>query len=519
MTIKSRHPATISNLLLRAGRRYRDRPAFVSDEATLTYGAIYDLLGQAQAVLAAAGFKAGDCAAYLSKNGTEAWVTMQAAAGLGMVSTFLHPMGSLQDHLRQIELSGARAVFIDSRGYAERGVEIAAGATGCRIFSIGSSGYGPDIWAEILDAGSCTPVDRSDPEAIGSKNFTGGTTGVPKMLEYRNETSTASIAATLSNIELPQVPRVLAAGPISHVTGCLLMPTLIRGGSIHMLPGFEAARVLKAIEKNGINATLFIPVMIYMLLDSPELDKVDLSSLDLVLYGGSAMVPPRLVQAIERVGPKFAQVYGQTECFPIAYLPRGDHDVTRPERMSACGFPTNECTLALLNDNGEEVPAGEPGEICVRAPFAFEGYLNDPEATAQALQGGWHHTGDIARMDDEGRLHIVDRKKELIVTGGFNVYPREIEDAIATHPGVARCAVIGVPDDRWGEAVCAYVVTTVEARLEDQDIIATVKAIKGSVHAPKVVRFVDSLPLTPAGKVDKKQLRQADWAGRERMVN
>jgi len=506
-------------LLLRAIKRFRDRPAFVSDEVTIRYAELGDFIGRAQVVLAAQGFQRGDCVAILGKNGTEAWLTAQAAVAMGIIVTQLHPMGSLADQLRQLEAAGARAVIVDGRGFPERGAELVQNAQLFKVLALGSDSFAPDLLHAIEAAGSHTPVDQSRSDAVGSRVFTGGTTGKPKMIEMRHRTAAAQLATVLSTFELPTTPRLLAAGPITHVTGSLLMPTLVRGGSVHMLPGFDPARVLRTIEQHRINAAMLIPVMVYTLLDHPDLDKTDLSSLELALYGGSAMAPHRLMEALTRIGQKFAQLYGQTECYPIAYLPKADHDINRPELMSACGFPVTTAVVKLLNEAGEEVAEGEAGEICVRAPHVFEGYANDAETTAQTLCNGWHHTGDIARADAEGRLFIVDRKKDMIVSGGFNVYPREVEDAIATHPGVAMSAVLGIPDDKWGEAVCAYVVVKPGSTVTEADIIATVKGLKGSVQSPKSVRFVEKLPLTPVGKVDKKPLRDAAWANAERKVN
>jgi fatty-acyl-CoA synthase len=175
--------------------------------------------------------------------------------------------------------------------------------------------------------------------------------------------------------------------------------------------------------------------------------------------------------------------------------------------------------VALLDERGEEVPAGDPGEICVRGPLVMKEYLNKPEETAAAFEFGWLHTGDVARSDDEGFLTIVDRKKDMIVTGGFNVFPRELEDVLSSHPAVSAAAVIGVPDDKWGEAVKAVVVRRPGADVEAAELIDLVKARKGSVSAPKSVDFVDSIPLSPLGKTDKKALRARYWEGSERLVN
>jgi fatty-acyl-CoA synthase len=203
----------------------------------------------------------------------------------------------------------------------------------------------------------------------------------------------------------------------------------------------------------------------------------------------------------------------------ICVLRKDEHDVARPERLATCGRPVPWVHVALLDDFGNEVPRGEPGEICVRGPLVMQGYWNKPEQTAEAFAGGWLHTGDIAREDDEGYYTIVDRKKDMIVSGGFNVFPREVEDVISSHPSVAAVAVIGVPDDRWGEAVKAVVVPRPGAEILADELIELVKRAKGSVHAPKSVDVAESIPLSPLGKPDKKALRAQYWQDADRLVN
>src|SRR5687768_7526271 len=192
---------------------------------------------------------------------------------------------------------------------------------------------------------------------------------------------------------------------------------------------------------------------------------------------------------------------------PITVLRKEEHDVDDLERLSSCGRVVPWVNVALLDDEGNEVAHGEPGEICVRGPLTMKGYWKKPEQTAEAFAGGWLHTGDVARKDDDGFLYIVDRKKDMIVSGGFNVYPREVEDVISQHPAVAAVGVIGVPDEKWGEAVKAVVVKRAGAEVDPAELIAAVKDKKGAHYAPKTVDFVDALPLSPLGKPDKKALR------------
>jgi fatty-acyl-CoA synthase len=258
--------------------------------------------------------------------------------------------------------------------------------------------------------------------------------------------------------------------------------------------------------------------MIYLLLDHPTLSRTDTSSLELLLYGASPMSPARLLEGLERIGPVFSQLYGQTECYPISVLRKADHDRQRPELFSSCGVPVASCDVKVLDESDQEVPPGQPGEICVRAAHAVSQYWKRSQETEALFRNGWLHTGDIARADDKGYLYILDRKKDMIVSGGFNIYPRDVEDALSVHPDVAMACVIGIPDPKWGEAVCAIVVPKPGTRPAAESLVQLVKERKGPTHAPKRVEFVGQLPLTPVGKVDKKMVRAPYWKGHQRMV-
>jgi fatty-acyl-CoA synthase len=263
-----------------------------------------------------------------------------------------------------------------------------------------------------------------------------------------------------------------------------------------------------------------VPTMLYVLLDHPQLDRTDVSSLNTVYYGAAACSPTRLQEAIRRLGPIFFQYYGQAECpMAITSLKKEDHDVDDLDRLATCGRPTPWVRVRLLDEDLNEVSRGEPGEICVQGPLVMAGYWKKPAETDEALRGGWLHTGDIAREDEHGFYTIVDRKKDMIVSGGFNVFPREIEDVLALHPAVSQCAVIGVPDEKWGEAVKAIVVLRPDATVAPDELIALVKEHKGAHHAPKSVEFAAAIPLSPLGKPDKKALRAQYWGSTGRQVH
>jgi fatty-acyl-CoA synthase len=251
-----------------------------------------------------------------------------------------------------------------------------------------------------------------------------------------------------------------------------------------------------------------VPTMVIAMIDHPRFAEFDLSSLEIIYYGASAFPAARLKDAIGKLGPIFFQFYGQAEApMSVTVMRRDEHLVDDPQRLASCGRPTPLVRVALMDDEMNEVAAGTPGEICVQGPLVNLGYLNKPEETEKVFEGGWLHTGDVAICGEDGFYRIVDRKKDMIVTGGFNVFAREVEDVLTEHPSVRQAAVIGVPDPKWGEAVKAVVVLEPGANVGADELIASVRERKGAVQAPKSVEFVDALPVTPLGKPDKKALR------------
>ncbi len=507
-------------LVLRALRRHPERTAFVQDGGeALSYRTTLNLIGRVQAALAAATGGQPLRLALISSNRAEAWCAEVAAQALGGLTTWLHPMASMADQVAQIQDAQANALLVDVPTYRDRGGELAACCPGLKtVWTLGPASFGTDLIATMAQVGEVSVRDLSHPLGMATLGYTGDTTGRSKAAIRRQRHQAAIALSILTDFELPLIPRYLAAAPISHVAGTKVLPTLMRGGTVHLLKSFDPEQLLATVECERINMTLLVPTMVYKLLDHPSLSRTDTRSLELLLYGASPMSPTRLVEGIERFGPVFSQLYGQTECYPISLLRKADHDPKHPELFASCGAPVSSSDVRLLDDEMNEVPPGEAGEICVRATQAMESYWGRPELTAEAQAGGWLHTGDIARQDDRGYLYIVDRKKDMIVSGGFNVYPREIEDVLTSHPAVAMAAVIGVPDAKWGEAVAAVVVRKPGAVVDEDALVQLVKGKKGSQQAPKRVEFVDALPLTALGKIDKKQLREPHWAGQARRV-
>jgi len=368
-----------------------------------------------------------------------------------------------------------------------------------------------------------TPV-AIDPEELVGIYFTGGTTGKPKGVMLSHRAWVYTILMEMLEFGFGWHEVFAYATPLTHAGGCLLLPVLLRRGRCVILDHFDPADLLSQIESEKVTMTFLVPTMVYVLLDYADRAKYDLSSLTNVIYGASAIAPERLKQAVETFGPIFTQLFGQTEApMTLSALSRQEHIVDDPERerrvFSSAGRPTFHTRVRLVDDEGNDVTDGSPGEVVVQCANMMSGYYENPEATADTIRDGWLHTGDIATMDEEGLLYIVDRKKDMIVSGGFNIFPREIEDVLFEHPAVRGAAVVGTPHPKWGEQVTAVVALHLGKEATAEELIDFVKARKGSMMAPKKVQFKDEIPLTNLGKVDKKTIRAEFWKDRDRMIS
>jgi fatty-acyl-CoA synthase len=515
-------PAALPDLLIRALDLHPDRPAVYLGDEVLTSRQLRDQISRLVQAYSTWGIGRGSPVGMLALNRPEVLMAMGANMVAGCRVTSLHPMGSLDDQAYVLEDAGIETLIFDPASFQERAGQLLERVPSLkRLLALGPTEIGEDL----MDAATPYSPERLrppdvNPDDVAGLAYTGGTTGKPKgvMGTYRSGATMASIQ--MADWEWPSETRFLICTPLSHAGAAFFVPTLLLGGSIVVLPGFDPGKVLETIERYRITATMLVPTMVYTLLDHPKLETTDLSSLETIFYGAAAMSPTRLKEGIERLGPIFFQYYGQAECpMTITVLRKDEHDPGNLERLATCGRPVPWLDVALLDDQGEEVPDGEPGEICVRGPLVMQGYWNKPEQTEETLEHGWLHTGDVARADSEGYLTIVDRKKDMIVSGGFNVFPREVEDVLGSHPDVSAAAVIGVPDDKWGEAVKAVVVARPGATIDGDALIALVKERKGAVHAPKSVDVIDAIPVSPLGKPDKKALRARYWAESERQVH
>jgi fatty-acyl-CoA synthase len=503
-------PLYVPDLLVNALNQTPERPLLqLSGGQCYSVGEVRDATSRFVQALCRLGVAKGTRVGLLSANLPEVLFSNNAVQLIAAVYVPMHPLGGLADHQHVIADSGVELLIFDAQRHGQRAAELAERCPGLKLVALGESPRAPDLCrlaAEFSPQPLAAP--RVEPTDVIRLGYSGGTTGKPKALASVQRTGLATLQIMMSEWEWPSAMRFLSCTPLSHAGAAMFLPTLLRGGSMLVLPGFDPMAVMQAIQEQRINCVLLVPTMIYALLDHPRFGEFDLSSLEAVYYGASAILPARLKEAIERIGPVFFQFYGQAEApMAVTVLRRAEHDVNDLRRLASCGRPTPWVQVELLDGGNRPVPDGQPGEICVRGPLVMEGYRDNPELTAQAFAGGWLHSGDVAVRDPGGFLRIIDRTKDMIVSGGFNIYPREIEDILALHPAVSQAAVIGLPHPKWGEAVTAVVVLRPGQSTSAEELVAMVAERKGSYQAPKAVEFVEAIPLTPVGKPDKKALR------------
>jgi fatty-acyl-CoA synthase len=501
--------------------RFASRPAIADGSIHWTYAELGEATGRTIAVFKALGLKRGDALAILATNRADVLALMLAANLMGMRYTPLHPLAAEDDHAFIVDDARIDILVAEPHPYGARAMAIRARVPSLKhVFALGPMDGLPDLYA-LAEAATPGPLrDESVPTDLSALVYTGGTTGRPKGVMHTHRSIQFATLLMAADWDWPTDIRFLATTPISHAAGGMLRPVMFKGGYSRLLQGFDPEIFCRTIEEERITCTMLVPTLIYALLDHPAARSYDLSSLQMLIYGAAPMSAERLRQAIDRFGPIFVQLYGQTEapnC--IATLRRADHDVTRADRLGSCGLPCPGVEVRLLDTAMDDVPTGQPGEICVRGPLVMEGYWQQPAATEDAFRGGWLHTGDVAIRDADGYLTIVDRTRDMIISGGFNIYPREVEDALMSHPAVSGAAVIGVPDEKWGEAVTALVVLRETDGADPDQLKAHVRALRGAPWSPKTIHFLESLPVTPLGKIDRKTLRARYWAGSPRNVS
>lgn len=476
----------IGELIRRGGVMYGEAPAFVEGTRVMSFRGFdraTDRLGNA---LLAEGLKPGERVGVLLPNGIDCLIAYYALAKAGLVRVPLNLRETAADHAYKIADSGTRAVIHGSEGKAEAEMVI-----------------GSERLAAMIERGDATPcrVDRAldEPLRLG---YTGGTTGKPKAVTLTTRGELAELSAFLVDLvpDMAFGDTFLHAAPIAHASGAFVLPAMVRGVRSVIMGKFDPASFIALAEKERASHTFLVPTMLAMIMEEPSLATAKLS-LRRICYGASPIAPALLERAIARFGRVFAQTYGQAESpMVITCLKPEDHD-----RVGSCGRPFFLAEVAVFDDEDKPLPPGATGEIVVRGPQLMAHYWNRPEATAAAFRNGWLHTGDIGTMDQDGFFYILDRKNDMLISGGYNVYPREVEDVLLSCEGVVEAAVVGLPDEKWGDRVHAVVAG--RAGLDQDAVLASCRAKLANYKCPKGIEVWPALPKSAAGKILRREVR------------
>ena len=503
--------------LIRRGARYfPERTAVLFEDKSLTFAAVDELSNRFAHVLARNGITRGSRLAILANNSIYSMPVDFGCIKAGAARTPLNARLSIDEHEHMLRETGAQVVIYDGE-LAERAELLATRIDSLTMLGLGSDRCGSDLLVEAASASPTDPRTPAAPDDVILTVFTSGTTGRLKAAEHTQATYAAVSNNTSMNMsDVGPDDVMLHAASLFHASGCFVLPYWLKGATTAVLARFEPAEFLNAIVRWRVTSLHLVPTMLAMLLAHPDIEKADMSSVRTILYGASPMPLPVIKRALELWGPRFVQYYGQTEApLFITRLDKEDHVGPGAERrLLACGRPSVDCEIRLIDDKGLDVEPGEQGEIALRAPFTMSSYFNAPDLNAAMfVEGGWLRTRDVGRFDEVGYLYLVDRTSDMIITGGYNVYPREVEDALLDHSAVLECAVIGAPHEKWVEAVTAFVVLRSGSAVSEDELIEFTRERLASYKVPKSVRFIEQIPKSAVGKVLRRALRDPLWKG------
>ena len=503
-----------------------DAPCLTLGEQTLSYRDVQDLSHSVARALRRSGVRPGDKVGILSANDPVAFAAIFGIARRGAVWCPINPRNEAAENRELLDLFDCVCLIFQS-AFAPLVGQIAAQLPKLTVL-VCLEQDSPEVpslqrWlAEAGDAGDDPGDDDLGDDDLGHAAppddlvmivGTGGTTGRPKGVMLTDRNIETMSALTLIGYPFTGRPVYLALAPLTHAAGVLCFPILALGGQVVVMARPDLAEFLALVARHRVTHTFLPPTLIYMLLAHEDLAASDLGSLQCFWYGAAPMSAARLEEAIATIGPVMAQLFGQSEA-PMMISMMAPQDHLNPDgsvarhRLSSAGRPAPLVTVAIMDGQGRQVGTGERGEIVIRSSLVMAGYYKNPAATAEVSKHGWHHTGDIGYLDQENFLYIVDRAKDMVITGGFNVYSAEVEQALMEHPAVRDCAVVGLPDDKWGERVTAVVEFQPGSAAAPTDLIAFVKARLGSVKAPKQVEVWPDLPRSKVGKVLKNDIRE-----------
>jgi fatty-acyl-CoA synthase len=510
----------------RGARNAPDQPCMVTDRSSATYAEVFARSNRIANALIADGFQAGAHGAVLSGNDPRAFEAILGILRADGVWTMANNRASEDENAYLLDLLDVDTLFFDTE-VAERIPRFRADCPRIRRYvAIDAPDERADAflgdWMANASA-DCVPERRSGaPEDLAFLGNTGGTTGRSRGVMLTNLVWQSLVSSLSASMPMKRPPVNLVAAPMTHAAGPLALASMALAGTVIVLPKFDPEAVLQAIQKHRVTYMFLPPTAIYMLLAHPGLRNFDLTSLEYISYAGAPMSIDRLKEAINVFGPVMNASFGQTEApMCVTAMPPHLHlnEAGELAHPGSCGQANLLARVEIMDDDGNLLQPGQHGEIVVRGPLVMAGYYKNPEATADVSRFGWHHTGDIGYRDEKGWFFIVDRKKDMIISGGFNVYPAEVEGALQAHPAVQDCAVFGVPDEKWGEKVVAVVECRTGIKPPSvEELIAFARDKLGAIKTPKQLSYIDSLPRSNAGKVLRAELRRPYWQGRERAI-
>ncbi|PKV97461.1 acyl-CoA synthetase (AMP-forming)/AMP-acid ligase II [Amycolatopsis echigonensis] len=498
-------------------------PSTVFGDRERTFAETADRVARLAGALREAGVRQGDRVAILALNSDRYAEFLLAVPWADAVFVPVNIRWAVPEISGSLVECDARVLFVDEK-FAPMVPAVREKHPGLATVVYCGDGEPPEGmlgYEQLLAAAEPIEDARRGGGSLAGVYYTGGTTGSAKgvMLSHAN-LLTSALGSTATGRFCEPGGRMLHAAPMFHLAdGAAWAAQTALGGTHVIVPAFDPAGVLAALSERQVTSALLVPTMIGMLVSHPGADGYDLSGVRHLIYGASPISEPVLKKAMALFpNAGFVQAYGMTELSPVAtlLLPEDHHD---PRRRLSAGRAAPHAEVRIVDEHGEEVPRGTVGEVVSRGGHVMLGYWNQPEATAQAVRDGWMHTGDGGRMDDDGYVYIVDRIKDMIVTGGENVYSVEVEKALALHPAVETCAVIGVPDSEFGERVHAVVVLAAGRTADAEELREFCKQRIAGYKTPRSVEFVESLPLSGAGKILKRDLRARHWGGRQRAVH
>ena len=509
--------------LHKALRECPDAIATVCGDRRRTYAEFVDRIAGFAGCLQSLGVATGDRVGMLSLNSDRYLEYLFGTLWAGAVVNPINIRWSAAEIAYSLDDCDTRVLLVDD-AFASLLPELRKRSASLRTLIHVGEGPTPDgmLGYETLVAEAVRIADAGrSGDDLAAVLYTGGTTGKSKGVMLSHDNLACDALAALAAAPRASRTTALHVAPLFHVGGfCFVLQLAMRLSRHVLLPSFDARRALELIECEKVGESFLVPTMIARLLDDPHFAEHDLSSLDTLLYGAAPIDATLLEKALRQLpDTRFVQAYGQTEASPVVTMLPGAYHVLEGQaagKRASAGRPLATAEIRIVDESGAEVKPGQVGEMCVRGPTVMRGYWGKPEQTAAALRNGWLHSGDAGYLDADGFLFVVDRIKDMIITGGENVYSNEVENALLQHPDVAMAAVVGLPDSIWGERVHAVVVRRPDARVGEAELIAHCKSLIASYKAPRSVEFRDELPLSGAGKILKYQLRDARRASHSR---